>query len=119
MGLRPHLRQLNRAHRSAPALPQPLQLPTTTRQPRPPTTGHETEQPRWELQLGLPQQIPGALGHVRLGPARGEESRPVTRLALAAGEVEVVLQLAPVRLETRLLQHEAVGLEEVPEIDVR
>ena len=28
------------------ALPRPLQLPTTTRQPRPPATGHETEQPR-------------------------------------------------------------------------
>ena len=31
---------------SAPPLPPPIQLPTTTRQPRPPTTGLETEQPR-------------------------------------------------------------------------
>ena len=45
VGIRPHLRQLARAHSRPPALPRPLQLPTTTRQPRPPTTGHETEQP--------------------------------------------------------------------------
>jgi DNA-binding transcriptional ArsR family regulator len=47
MGLRPDLRQLDRTHRSPHPLPRPIQLPTTTRQPRPPTTGHETEQRRW------------------------------------------------------------------------
>lgn len=43
-GLRTHLRQLQRANSSVTALPRPLQLPTTTRQPRPPTTGRETDQ---------------------------------------------------------------------------
>jgi uncharacterized protein YndB with AHSA1/START domain len=33
------------------ALPETLQLPPTTRQPRPPTTGHKAEQPHWELHL--------------------------------------------------------------------
>ena len=32
-------------------LPQALQLSPTTRHPRPPSTGLEAEQPRWELQL--------------------------------------------------------------------
>ena len=32
-------------------LPRPIQLPTTTRQPRPPAPGLETEQPHWELHL--------------------------------------------------------------------
>ena len=53
VGLRPHLRQLRRAHRSPPALPRALQLQTTTRLPRPPSAGHEAEQPRWELQLAV------------------------------------------------------------------
>src|SRR4051812_50217015 len=51
MGLRPHLRQLRRTHGRARSLPRPIQLQTTTRQPRPQTAGLETEQPRWELQL--------------------------------------------------------------------
>src|SRR5262249_21091195 len=51
MALRPRLRQQRRARSRPPALPHPLQLPTTPRQPRPPTTGLETEQPRQELQL--------------------------------------------------------------------
>ena len=47
MGLRPHLRQLQRTNSSPLALPRALQLPTTTRQPQPPTTGLKAEQPRW------------------------------------------------------------------------
>src|SRR5215213_9168974 len=54
MGLRPHLRQLRRTHRRARSLPRPIQLQTTTRQPRPQTAGLETEQPRWELHLAEP-----------------------------------------------------------------
>ena len=46
MGLRPPLRQLTRTSRRPRPLPRPLQLPTTTRQPQPPATGLETEQPR-------------------------------------------------------------------------
>ena len=43
------------AHPNAPPqLPpwlEPLQLPTTTRLPQPPTTGHQNQQPGWELHL--------------------------------------------------------------------
>ena len=46
MGLRTHLRQLSRTHRRLTALPRAIQLQPTTRPPRPPTTSHETEQPR-------------------------------------------------------------------------
>ena len=35
-----------RTHSGPAPLPRPIQLPPTTRQPRPPTTGLETEQPR-------------------------------------------------------------------------
>ena len=45
MGLRTHLRQLHRAHSSPTPLPQPLQLPTTTRLPRQAATRDETDQP--------------------------------------------------------------------------
>jgi hypothetical protein len=44
--LRPRLRQHERASHGARDVPPPLQLATTPRQPRPPTAGLATEQPR-------------------------------------------------------------------------
>jgi transposase len=46
MGLRPHLRQLNRTNRRPAPLPRPLQLPPTTRLPRQTAAGDATEQRR-------------------------------------------------------------------------
>jgi hypothetical protein len=43
LGLRTHLRQLNRTSRTPGRLAQPPQLPTTTRLPRPPTTRSPTK----------------------------------------------------------------------------
>ncbi len=43
VGLRPHLRQLSRAHSGVAALPRALQLQTSTRLPRQASSGHEGE----------------------------------------------------------------------------
>ena len=63
-----HLRQLSRAHRRAAALARALQLPPTTRLPRPQATGAQrAEQPGWELHLVGP---PGVVDHEAPGAVR-------------------------------------------------
>src|SRR5438093_562588 len=57
MGLRARLWQLSRAHGGAAAVPRALQLQASTRLPRQEGTGHEVEQPRWELQLAPARQL--------------------------------------------------------------
>src|SRR5829696_8563894 len=56
LGLRRHLRDLDRTHKRATRLADPLQLHPQTRRPRPQTTRsspQRAEQPNWELQLAL------------------------------------------------------------------
>src|SRR5207247_752486 len=73
------------------------------------------ESSRGALQAGLREHVPAHLGGVA---PRGERPRAVALLALAAGEVEVALELARLACDLRAPEHEAVRVEERAEVDV-
>src|SRR6185436_13532003 len=66
----------------------------------------------------LPEEIPGALGDVLLWPAGRQLHCSLSSIPLTACEIEVVVELARVRLELRPDEDEPVGLEEVAKVGV-
>src|SRR5712691_2741820 len=65
--------------------------------------------------LSAAQDVPAVLGRV---DRRSQRAGALTRLALAAGEVEVGLELARVALELPPHELERVRLEQVAQVDV-
>src|SRR5207244_6144979 len=66
-------------------------------------------------QLRPPQQVPAELGRV---VRRRQRLCLLSLLALAAGEVEIGLELALLAHKLRLEQHEVVRLEQLAEVDI-